>query len=222
MGNYVFSTRTLIDALAEDADEIASSHDFGRDILPKLVARRQAVYAYDYQTNKIPGEPDGAEPYWRDVGTIEAYWEANMDLRAVKPALNLYNRQWPLRTNSYPDPPAKFTFDEDQRRGEAIDSIVSGGSILSGGRVRNSVLGRGVRVHAGALVEDSVIFDNCDIGRRAKVRCAILDKNVKVPPDATIGYDLEKDRRDGHLVTDSGIVVVEGNRTQVDISSIAL
>ena len=109
------------------------------------------IYAYDFQTNKIPGEPADAQPYWRDVGTIEAYWEANMDLRAVKPALNLYNRQWPLRTNSYPDPPAKFTFDDDHRRGEAIDSIVSGGCILSGGRVRNSILGRGVKVHAGAL-----------------------------------------------------------------------
>ncbi len=157
-----------------------SAHDFGRDILPKLVADRQAIYAYDYQTNKIPGEPPDAKPYWRDVGTIEAYWEANMDMRSVNPALNLYNRQWPLRTNSYPDPPAKFTFDDEDRRGEAIDSIVSGGCILSGGRVRNSVLGRGVKVHAGALIEDSVILDNCDIGRRAKIRRAILDKNVRV------------------------------------------
>ena len=146
------------------------------------------MYAYDFQTNQIPGEPPDARAYWRDVGTIEAYYEANMDLRAVKPALNLYNRQWPLRTNSYPDPPAKFTFDDENRRGEAIDSIVSGGCILSGGVVRNSILGRGVKVHAGALVEDCVILDNCDIGRRAKVRRAILDKNVRVPeipPSAT-------------------------------------
>jgi glucose-1-phosphate adenylyltransferase len=153
------------------------------------------------------------------VGTIEAYWEANMDLRAVKPALNLYNRQWPLRTNSYPDPPAKFTFDEENRRGEAIDSIVSGGCILSGGRVKTSILGRGVRVHAGAQVEDCVILDNCDIGRRARVRRAILDKNVRVPPDASIGYDPDHDRRFYH-VTETGIVVVEGERTPVDISSI--
>lgn len=219
MGNYLFSTQTLLKALHEDAAALDSSHDFGRDVLPKLVAERQAVYAYDYQTNKIPGEPADALPYWRDVGTIEAYWEANMDMRAVKPSLNLYNRQWPLRTNSYPDPPAKFTFDEENRRGEAIDSIVSGGCILSGGRVRNSILGRRVRVHAAALVEDSVILDNCDIGRRAKVRRAILDKNVKVPPDCMIGYDLEQDKRLYH-VTETGIVVVEGNRTPVDISSI--
>ena len=219
MGNYLFATRTLLKSLHEDAADEESSHDFGRDILPKLVAGQHAIYAYDYQTNKIPGEPAEAQPYWRDVGTIEAYWEANMDLRSVKPALNLYNRQWPLRTNSYPDPPAKFTFDDEDRRGEAVDSIVSGGCILSGGRVRNSVLARGVKVHAGALVEDSVILDNCDIGRRSKIRRAILDKNVRVPPDSTIGYDLEQDQRLYH-VTETGIVVVEGNRSPVDISSV--
>ena len=219
MGNYLFSTETLLKALHEDAANPDSSRDFGRDVLPKLVAERHAIYAYDFQTNKIPGEPAEAQPYWRDVGTIEAYWEANMDLRAVKPSLNLYNRQWPLRTNSYPDPPAKFTFDDENRRGEAVDSIVAGGCILSGGRVRNSILGRGVRVHAGALVEDSVILDNCDIGRRVKIRRAILDKNVRVPPDSTIGYDLEQDRRLYH-VTETGIVVVEGNRTPVDVSSV--
>jgi glucose-1-phosphate adenylyltransferase len=219
MGNYLFSTPTLLKALHEDAADPASSHDFGRDILPKLVADRHAIYAYDFQTNKIPGEPADAQPYWRDVGTIEAYWEANMDLRSVKPALNLYNRQWPLRTNSYPDPPAKFTFDDENRRGEAIDSIVSGGCILSGGRVKTSILGRGVKVHAGATVDDCVILDNCDIGRRSKIRRAILDKNVRVPPDSTIGYDLKQDKRLYH-VTETGIVVVEGDRTQVDISSV--
>jgi len=142
-----------------------------------------------------------------------------MDLRAVKPALNLYNRQWPLRTASYADPPAKFAFDEDHRRGEAIDSIVSGGCILSGGSVKESILGRGVKVHAGATVENCVILDNCDIGRRAKLRNAILDKNVKVPPDTTIGYDLEQDRKLYH-VTETGIVVVEGLRSPVDISTV--
>jgi glucose-1-phosphate adenylyltransferase len=221
MGNYLFSTRALLKSLHEDAADENSSHDFGRDILPRLVAEQQAVYAYDFQTNKISGEPPDAVSYWRDVGTIEAYWEANMDLRSVKPALNLYNRQWPLRTNSYPDPPAKFTFDEDNRRGEAIDSIVSGGCILSGGRVRNSILARGVKVHAGAMIEDSVILDNCDIGRRSKICRAILDKNVRVPPDTTIGYDLEQDRRLYH-VTESGIVVVEGDRSPVDISALVV
>jgi glucose-1-phosphate adenylyltransferase len=219
MGNYIFSTRTLLKALQEDAADEASTHDFGRDILPRMVGEQQAVYAYDFETNKIPGDPQEARSYWRDVGTIDAYWEANMDLRSVKPALNLYNRQWPLRTSSYPDPPAKFTFDDQNRRGEAVDSIVSGGCILSGGRVKNSVLARGVKVHAGAAIEDSVILDNCDIGRRAKIRRAILDKNVRVPEDATIGYDAEQDRRLYH-VTETGIVVVEGNRSSVDISAV--
>jgi glucose-1-phosphate adenylyltransferase len=221
MGNYVFSTAALLKALNEDAADQNSSHDFGRDILPRLVTEKMPVYAYDFQTNKIPGEPPDMKVYWRDVGTIEAYWEANMDMRSVKPSLNLYNRQWPLRTSSYPDPPAKFTFDDENRRGEAIDSIVSGGCILSCGRVRNSILGRGVRVHAGASVEDSVILDNCDIGRRAKICRAILDKNVRVQPDTTIGFDHERDKRLYH-VTDTGIVVVEGNRSPVDISSVVV
>jgi glucose-1-phosphate adenylyltransferase len=179
------------------------------------------MFAYDFQTNRIPGEPLDAMPYWRDVGTIDSYYEANMDLRSVAPALNLYNREWPVRTTSYPDPPAKFTFDEENRRGQAIDTIVSGGCILSGGMVRNSVLGRSVRVHSGAVVEDSVILDNCDIGRRAKVRRAILDKNVRVPEDALIGWDLERDRVHHH-VTESGIVVVGGNRTGVDITGLVV
>ena len=139
MGNYVFSTRSLLRELYDDAANPASSHDFGRDILPSLVGRAE-IFAYDFQTNKIPGEPDGASAYWRDVGTIDAYYEANIDLRAVSPALNLYNREWPLRTVSYPDAPAKFTFDDEDRRGQAIDTVVSSACILSGGTVRNSVL----------------------------------------------------------------------------------
>jgi glucose-1-phosphate adenylyltransferase len=220
MGNYVFSTRTLLRLLHDDADDPNSNHDFGRDILPRLAGKSE-MFAYDFQTNRIPGEPVDSVPYWRDVGTIDAYYEANMDLRAVSPALNLFNREWPVRTTSYPDPPAKFTFDEENRRGQAIDTIVSGGCILSGGVARNSVLGRGVRVHAGALVEDCVILDNCDIGRRAKLRRTILDKNVRVPEDASIGYDLERDRAH-HYVTDSGIVVVAGNRTPVEITGLVV
>jgi glucose-1-phosphate adenylyltransferase len=145
-----------------------------------------------------------------------------MDLRYVSPALNLYNREWPLRSASFSDPPAKFTFDDANRRGQAIDSVVSGGCILSGGVVRNSILGRHVRVHAGALVEDCVIMDNCDIGRRAKVRGAILDKNVKVPEDALIGYDLEADRARGYHITESGLVVISGMRSHVEISGLVV
>jgi glucose-1-phosphate adenylyltransferase len=218
MGNYIFSTNLLLRELYADAQNKASSHDFGRDILPSLVGRAP-MFAYDFQTNRIPGDPMAQEPYWRDVGTIDAYYDANMDLRAVTPALNLYNRQWPLRTAGYSDPPAKFIFDEQGRRGQAIDSIVAGGSILSGGMVRNSVLGRWVKLHSGAVVEDSILFDNCDIGRRARVRHAILDKNVRVPEDGAIGYDHERDRELYH-VTESGIVVVEGHRSPRDVASI--
>jgi glucose-1-phosphate adenylyltransferase len=217
MGNYIFSTGLLLRELYADAENENSSHDFGRDILPSLVGRSE-LFAYDFQTNRIPGDPPGAQSYWRDVGTLEAYYEANMDLRSVDPALNLYNREWRLRTAGYEDPPAKFTFDEEGRRGVGIDSIVAGGTILSGGSVKNSVIGRGCRIHAGAMIEDSIVFDNCDIGRRAKIKRAILDKNVRVPEGATIGYDLEQDAKRYH-VTESGIVVVEGHRSHVDVAT---
>ena len=207
MGNYIFSTPTLLELLTADAKTPGSHHDFGKDILPRL-AGKAPMYAYNFESNRIPGEVEDSVPYWRDVGTIEAYYEANMDLNNVKPDLNLYNREWPVRSTSYPDPPAKFVFEEEGRRGEALDSIVSGGCILSGGLVRKSILGRGVRVHAGAEVEGCVIMDDCDIGRRAKLRRAILDKNIGIPEDTTIGYDLEADRARGWHVTESGIVVI--------------
>ncbi|MGH9672174.1 MAG: glucose-1-phosphate adenylyltransferase [Bryobacteraceae bacterium] len=220
MGNYIFSTRALLRELHADAINERSSHDFGRDLLPSLVGR-SPMFAYNFQTSRIPGDPEGAVAYWRDVGTIDAYYEASMDLRAVTPALNLFNKAWPLRTAGYDDPPTKFTFDEPDRRGIAIDSVVAPGSILAGGLVRNSVLGRGVRVHSGAVVEDSIVFDGCDIGRRAGVRRAILDKNVHVPEDACIGYDLAQDRKLYH-VTPRGIVVIEGRRSPVDVASVSL
>jgi glucose-1-phosphate adenylyltransferase len=217
MGNYIFSTRTLLDLLKADAKDAGSHHDFGHDILPRL-AGNSPIYAYNFETNRIPGEIEDAAPYWRDVGTIDAFYEANMDLNDIKPELNLYNRLWPVRSTSYPDPPAKFVFDETNRRGEALDSIVSGGCILSGGIVRKSVLGRAVRVHTGALVEGCVIMDNCDIGRHAKVRRAILDKNVHIPEGASVGYDLEADRARGWHVSDSGIVVIGRQHSAVPVA----
>jgi glucose-1-phosphate adenylyltransferase len=220
MGNYVFSTELLVRELHNDAQNPKSAHDFGKDILPGLIGRAD-MYAYDFQSNRIPGDPPGFPSYWRDVGTLDAYYEASMDLRAVSPELNLYNRQWPLRTAGYSDAPAKFVFDEEGRRGIAIDSIVAGGSIVSGGSVKGSVIGRGVKIHTGAVVEDSVLFDNCDIGRHAKVRRAMLDKNVKIREGAQIGYNLEEDRKKYH-VTESGIVVIEGHRSTVDIATIQI
>lgn len=208
MGNYIFSARTLVRELHADALREGSAHDFGRDILPSLLGR-VPMYAYDFQANGIPGDPADSAVYWRDVGTLEAYYEAHMDLCGLLPALNLYNQQWPIRTASYPDPCAKFTFDEEGRPGQALGSVISGGCILSGGVVRGSILGRGVHVHSGAIVEDSIVFDDCAIGRRSRIRRAILDENVAVSEDTTIGYDVEQDRHLYH-VTESGIVVVEG------------
>jgi glucose-1-phosphate adenylyltransferase len=220
MGNYVFSTDMLLKMIEDDQKDPDSSHDFGKDILPKAIGRAE-MFAYDFNTNRIPGEETGKLPYWRDVGTLDAFYEANMDIRAISPELNLFNRQWPLRTASYPDPPAKFAFDEEDRRGQAIDSVVSGGCIVSGGQIRDSVLGRHVYVHAGAEVDGCVIFDNCDIGRNAKLRRCILEKNVLIPENAVIGYDQEEDRKLYH-VTESGIVVVEGARTPMQLSTITL
>jgi glucose-1-phosphate adenylyltransferase len=220
MGNYIFTSDVLQRELYMDASREESRHDFGKDILPNLIQRAN-VYAYDFRSNHIPGDPRSVLPYWRDVGTIDAFYEANMDLRAITPALNLYNSQWPLGPTREMYPPAKFVFDQEGRRGHAIDSIIASGCILSGGFVRDSVLGRAVRVHSGAEVEDSVIFDNCDIGRHARVRRAILDKNVHVPEGATIGYDLEQDRRTHH-VSENGIVVVEGEHSSVEVTILQL
>jgi glucose-1-phosphate adenylyltransferase len=206
MGNYIFSARTLLRELRADALRHDSKHDFGHDILPSLLGRA-AMYAYNYQVNRIPGEPADVPVYWRDVGTLESYYEAHMDLCGLVPSLNLYNRRWPIRTASYPDPSAKFTFDEEGCPAQAIGSIISGGCILSGGVVRHSVLGRAVHVQTGAVVEDSIVLDNCIIGRQCRIRRAILDENVTLGDGATIGYDLERDRA-CHHVTETGIVVV--------------
>ena len=216
MGNYIFSSEILERELYVDAANEASSHDFGRDILPSLISRAK-VFAYDFRENQIPGDPPSVLPYWRDVGTIDAFYEANMDLRTVTPDLNLYNKQWPLVSTRELNPPAKFVFDQDGRRGHALDSIISSGCIISGAVVRNSVLGRSVRVHSGAVVEGSVIFDNCDIGPYARVRSAILDNNVKVPEGARIGYDPEKDQN-SYYISENGIVVVEGNHSSVEVT----
>jgi glucose-1-phosphate adenylyltransferase len=212
MGNYIFSARALLEALKEDAGRSESKHDFGHDILPSLLGKA-SIFAYDYQRNAIPGEALAAPVYWRDVGTLEAYFDAQMDLCGLVPSLNLYNHHWPIHTASYPDPSAKFTFDEEGNPGVAFGSIVSGGCILAGGTVRSSVLGRNAFVKGEAVVEDSVILDNCVIGRRCRIRRAILDENVTIPDGECIGYDLEHDRNH-YLVTDSGIVIVPNHPSE--------
>jgi len=212
MGNYIFSARALLEALKVDAGRSESKHDFGHDILPSLLGKA-SIFAYDYQRNAIPGEALATPVYWRDVGTLEAYFDAQMDLCGLVPSLNLYNQHWPIHTASYPDPSAKFTFDEEGNPGVAVGSIVSGGCILAGGTVRSSVLGRNTFVKGEAVVEESVILDNCVIGRRCRIRRAILDENVTIPDGECIGYDLEHDRNHYH-VTDSGIVVVTHQLSQ--------
>jgi glucose-1-phosphate adenylyltransferase len=207
MGNYVFPADLLKDVLEEDSRNPDSTHDFGKDVLPSLV-KRGKLYAYDFTTNRIPGlPPNERNDYRRDVGTLDAYFEANMDLRNVKPEFNLYQKEWPIRTVTTFAPPAKFVLDEVGRQGRAINSVISDGCIVSGSLVHQSVLSRGVHVHSFAEVRDSIIMDNCDIGRHARVRRAILDKNVRVAEGDVIGYDLERDRARFH-VTDSGLVVI--------------
>jgi glucose-1-phosphate adenylyltransferase len=206
MGNYLFEPQVLLSALADDARNADSHHDFGRDLIPALI-NRVPVYAYNFMTNRIRGDSEENLSYWRDVGTIDAYYQANMDLRDAKPQLNLYNQFWPLRTAYYNQPPAKFVFNEHTRRGEALHSIISEGSIISGGSVRNSVLGRSVFVHSHSQLDDSVVMDYCEIGRYAKIRRAIIDKNVRIAEGEEIGYNPEHDR-ERFFVTDSGIVVI--------------
>jgi glucose-1-phosphate adenylyltransferase len=207
MGNYVFNTDVLVQALAADAENADSAHDFGRNILPGLIDSKR-VYAYDFRQNRVPVPFKGEEAsYWRDVGTIEAYYEANMDLCSVDPSFNLYNRSWPLRTAEFGDPPAKFVFNWNDRKGTAIDSIVAQGTIISGTAVRNCVVGRNVRIHSYSQIEDSIIMNWVEIGRGCKIRRAIIDKGNLIPPGTQIGYDLEKDR-ERYFVSESGIVVL--------------
>jgi glucose-1-phosphate adenylyltransferase len=206
MGNYLFDPQTLRTALLEDAEHSGSHHDFGHDLIPALIDR-VPLYAYNFMTNRIRGDSEDNLSYWRDVGTVDSYYEANMDLRDARPQLNLYNTYWPLRTAYYNQPPAKFVFNEQSRRGGAFHSIVSEGCIVSGGTVFNSVLGRSVFIHSYSQVEDSIVMDYCDIGRNARVRRAIIDKNVQIAEGDEIGYDLERDRK-RFFVTDSGIVVI--------------
>lgn len=209
MGNYVFKPDLLLRELEDDEHLEDSRHDFGHDILPRLVKKGAGVYAYDFATNLVPGEDEHNRGYWRDVGTVDAYWEAQMDLIEIHPQFNLYNFRWPIRTGATHDPPAKFVFrDEAQARvGIATDSMVSHGCIISGGRIHRSVLGVGCRVNSFSEVEESVLFERVRVGRHAKIRRAIIDKDVEIPSGTVIGFDREADRQ-RFFVTDDGIVVI--------------
>ncbi len=208
MGNYLFNTDTLVREVTEDAKNAASAHDFGKSILASL-NQRGRVYAYDFLKNDVPGLGQRERGYWRDVGTLDAYFQANMDLIAVEPIFNLYNSQWPIITASSSLPPAKFVFaDAPQNRvGRALDSLISEGCIISGSLVNRSVLSPRVRVNSWAEVHDSILMENVEIGRHCQIRRAIIDKNVTIPPNTKIGVNEEDDKRRFH-VTESGIVVI--------------
>lgn len=207
MGNYIFPTRKLIEVLQEGKKH-HKDLDFGKHVIPMMLANGNRVFAYNFNDNIIPGMKAEERGYWRDVGTIDSYYEANMDLVEVSPQLNLYNYKWPILTNQGNLPPAKTVFDNDDRRGQNIDSYVCAGCITSGGTVRRSILGPLCKVNSYSLVEESILFENVTVGRHARIKKAIIDKNVAVPDGMQIGYDLEADRGNGFTVTESGIVVV--------------
>jgi len=210
MGIYIFDTEVLVRELRRDAEQ-DTSHDFGKDIIPRLLQEGERVFAYLFWD-----ENKKASKYWRDVGTLDAYYEASLDLVSVDPLFNLYDPDWPLRTYQPQFPPAKFVLADEGRRGHALDSIVSMGCIVSGSEVRRSILSPGVRVHSFCDIQDSILMTNSTINRHCRIKKAIIDRNVDVPSGAVIGYDLDEDRR-RHTVSESGVVVVTpGEECYVD------
>jgi glucose-1-phosphate adenylyltransferase len=207
MGNYIFPTKKLIEVLLEGKKR-HEDLDFGKHVIPMMLEKGDRVFAYNFNDNLIPGMKAEERGYWKDVGTIDSYYEANMDLIHVSPQLNLYNYKWPILTNQGNLPPAKTVFDDDERRGQNIDSYVCAGCITSGSTVRRSIIGPLCKINSYSLVEDSILFENVNIGRHARIRKTIIDKGVVIPDGTTIGYDHEADRRRGYTVTESGIVVV--------------
>jgi glucose-1-phosphate adenylyltransferase len=208
MGNYLFTTEALVQEIVRDAGDPASAHDFGKSVVSSMYQRKR-VFVYDFAQNVVPGQGEKERGYWRDVGSLDAYFQANMDLVAVEPVFSLYNDQWPIYTARHNFPPVKFVFNNERERrvGHATDSLVSEGCILSGGHANRSILGPRVRVNSYATVDECIIFENVNIGRHCRIRRAIVDKHVDIPAHTTIGYDLEQDRK-RFFVTESGIVVI--------------
>ncbi len=208
MGNYLFTTRELVQEIVNDAGDASSAHDFGKSIVTSMHTRRR-VFVYDFSTNVVPGQGEKERGYWRDVGSLDAYFQANMDLVAVDPVFSLYNDRWPIYTLHANAPPVKFVFNNarDARVGHATDSLVSEGCIISGGAVNRSILSPSVRVNSYTTLDETIVFEKVNIGRHCRIRRAIIDKHVDIPAGTVIGYDPEADRRRFH-VTESGIVVI--------------
>jgi glucose-1-phosphate adenylyltransferase len=207
MGNYIFSVNKLVEMLKKGKRKYEDL-DFGLHVVPMMIEQGDKVFAYSFYDNNITSMEPRERGYWKDVGTLDSYYEANMDLIHVSPQLNLYNYAWPILTNQGNLPPAKTIFDDDGRRGLNIDSLVCGGCITSGATVRRSILGPSCKVHSYAVVEDSILFDKVQIGRRSRIKKAIIDEGISIPEGMEIGFDHEEDRLRGCIVTDSGIVVV--------------
>lgn len=205
MGIYVFNTEFLCEQLERDRADPRSSHDFGKDIIPYLVSENYRVYAQNFEDSCVM--MNGEAPYWRDVGTIDSYWEANMELTKVTPDLNMYDQEWPIWTYQEQLPPAKFVFDDDQRRGMAVDSLVSGGCIISGAEVRRSLLYSNVRIHSYCTIEDSVILPNVTIARDVTLKRVVVDKSCVIPEGLTVGINREEDKK-RFFVTDNGITLI--------------
>lgn len=208
MGNYIFNKDVLLDALNRDEEIKESSHDFGKNVIPMLLKDGKKIYIYNFNDNSFPGMTDTERGYWRDVGSIDAYWQANMDLLAYDPELNLYSQDWPLRTFNYNYPPAKFIWEEGERVGMATNSMVSEGCVVSGGGLSRCVLSPKVKVNSYSQISESILMENVEIGRHSKIKKAIIDKNVIVPPNTRIGFNHEEDISRGFHVSPNGVTVV--------------
>ena len=208
MGNYIFNKDVLLDALYRDDKIQESSHDFGKNVIPMLLNEGKNIFVYNFHDNSFAGMSDAERGYWRDVGSIDAYWQANMDLLQASPELDLYSKDWPIRTFNYNYPPAKFIWSEGDRVGMATNSMVSEGCIVSGGGLSRCVLSPRVRVNSYSQISESILMENVDIGRYSRIRRAIIDKNVDIPPNTRIGFNREEDERRGFYVSPGGVTVV--------------